>query len=164
MLKSAEVDTKAQASTQRHEHHNFCLSINKGDWTLHPPFDRETTTTSNNMEVESHRSNNRLLSGLHRGEDAGENAMEDPVMNFDFGVDVFLSDLFNPEILEGSDQSSLASLADLLNSETMVGSKPSSPPMADLLISEVMVYSNPSLLPSSDSPTCDLDGKNQSCK
>ncbi|KAK4774790.1 hypothetical protein SAY86_009725 [Trapa natans] len=141
MLEYSNLMAKAQASIQRDEHENYSLGINNGEQRLHLPSDGETTVTSRNMGVESYRSRNILSSGFHRGDGTCENAIEDPLMNLDVGVDLFLKNLLNTEMLGGRDPSSLASLADLLNSE-------------------IVVDSNLSFLPSSDAPTSDLDGKN----
>lgn len=109
MLKCSEMDINAQVSIQHNEQDNYCLDINNGGPRPVPPFGGDTAMKSENIEeAENYRSTTVLLSGFHRGEDAGENAAEDPVMDFDFG-DVFLSDLLNSNVLVGSNPSSLSS-------------------------------------------------------
>ncbi|KAK4747001.1 hypothetical protein SAY87_026038 [Trapa incisa] len=108
ILKCTETDMNAQISIQHDEHDNYRFGIKNGE-----PFGGDTTTTFNNIEG------------------ARENAAKDPVMNFDFGDDIFLSDLLNSEILVGSNPSSLPTLADLMNSDVLVASNPSSVPWLD---------------------------------
>ncbi|KAK4775288.1 hypothetical protein SAY86_010223 [Trapa natans] len=119
MLKFSEGDIKARVSIQQGElHDNYCFSIDCVESGSPPPVNSDTNITSTSIEMENHQSNTESLSGFGHGEDVREDDADDPVMNFDFGdCDVFLP--------------SLPSLADLMNSDILVGSNLSSLPWSD---------------------------------
>ncbi|KAK4756641.1 hypothetical protein SAY87_006768 [Trapa incisa] len=119
MLKFSEGDIKARVSIQQGElHDKYCFSIDCVESGPPPPVNSDTNITSTSIEMENHQSNTESLSGFGHGEDVREDDADDPVMNFDFGdCDVFLP--------------SLPSLADLMNSDILVGSNLSSLPWSD---------------------------------